>query len=138
MLRLVDIAISNLHSLLQSLLMNAVTSHCRDSGAAYLTVQVPRGVTRVMTLALATLSLKGGAAQGAALLQGLLVTGPASYYAAALQLAITGEEEEGRQAAITTLLQVPVDSLPLPVLLDSMLQVQASVYCLMPVFCLNM
>ena len=86
-------------------------------------VQVPKGVTRVMTLALATLSLKGGAATGAALLQGLLVTGPALYYAAALQLAITGEEEEGRQAVIRMLLQVPVDSLPLPVLLDSMLQV---------------
>lgn len=76
-----------------------------------------------MTLALATLSLKGGAATGAALLQGMLVTGPATYYAAVLQLSITGEEEEGRQAAIKTLLQVPVESLPLPVLLDSMLQV---------------
>ena len=78
----------------------------------------------MMTLTLATLSLKGGAATGAALLQGLLVTSPASYYAAALQLAITGEEEAGRQAAIKTLLQIPVSSLPLPVLLDSVLQVR--------------
>lgn len=82
-----------------------------------------------MTLALATLSLKGGAATGAALLQGLLVTGPALYYAAALQLAITGEEEEGRQAVIRMLLQVPVESLPLPVLLDSMLQVGENSSC---------
>lgn len=87
-------------------------------------LQVPKGVTRIMTLALATLSLKGGAAQGAALLQGLLVTGPASYYAAALQLAITGEQAEGRQAALQILLQLPVESLPLPVLLDSAQQVR--------------
>ena len=77
----------------------------------------------MLNLTLATLSLKGGAATGGALVQGLLVTGPATYYAAVLQLAVTAEEEEGRQAAVAALMQVPSDVLPLPVLLDSLLQV---------------
>jgi len=77
----------------------------------------------VLNLALATLGLKGGAATGRAVLQGLLVTGPASYYAAVLQLAVTGEEEEGRQAAVDALQQMPVQTLPLSVVLDSLLQV---------------
>ncbi|KAL0036203.1 hypothetical protein WJX79_007899 [Trebouxia sp. C0005] len=81
------------------------------------------GVTKVLNLALATLGLKGGAATGRAVLQGLLVTGPASYYAAVIQLAITGEEEEGRQAAVDALQQMPVQTLPLSVVLDSLLQV---------------
>ncbi|DBA95921.1 TPA: hypothetical protein ACH3X1_001448 [Trebouxia sp. C0004] len=85
--------------------------------------RAPPGVTKVLNLALATLSLKGGAATGRAVLQGLLVTGPASYYAAVLQLAITGEEEEGRQAAVDALQQMPVETLPLSVVLDSLLQV---------------
>ena len=83
-------------------------------------------MTKVLNLALATLSLKGGAATGGALAQGLLVTGPATYYAAILQLAITGEEEEGRKAAVTALMQVPAQALPLSVVLDSLLQVCAS------------
>jgi len=81
-------------------------------------------VTKVLNLALATLSLKGGAATGGAVAQGLLVTGPARYYAAVLQLAITGEEEEGRQAAVAALQQMPVQTLPLSVVLDSLLQVE--------------
>ena len=85
--------------------------------------QAPPGVTKVLNLALATLGLKGGAATGRAVLQGLLVTGPASYFAAVLQLAITGEEEEGRQAAVDALQQMPVQTLPLSVVLDSLLQV---------------
>ena len=86
-------------------------------------LQAPAGVTKVLNLALATMSLKGGAATGGALAQGLLVTGPAVYYAAVLQLAITGEEEEGRQAAVSALMQVPAQVLPLSVVLDSLLQV---------------
>ncbi len=85
--------------------------------------QAPSGVTKVLNLALATLGLKGGAATGRAVLQGLFVTGPASYFAAVLQLAITGEEEEGRQAAVDALQQMPVQTLPLSVVLDSLLQV---------------
>ena len=69
------------------------------------------------------MSLKGGAATGGALAQGLLVTGPATYYAAVLQLAITGEEEEGRKAAVAALMQVPAQALPLSVVLDSLMQV---------------
>ena len=80
-------------------------------------------MTKVLNLALATLSLKGGAATGGALAQGLLVTGPATYYAAVLQLAITGEEEEGRKAAVAALMQVPAQVLPLSVVLDSLSQV---------------
>ena len=80
-------------------------------------------MTKVLNLALATLGLKGGAATGGALAQGLLVTGPAAYYAAVLQLAITGEEEEGRKAAAAALMQVPAQALPLSVVLDSLLQV---------------
>ena len=86
-------------------------------------VQAPPGVTKVLNLALATLSLKGGATTGGALAQGLLVTGPATYYAAVLQLAITGEQEEGRKAAVAALMQVPTQALPLSVILDSLLQV---------------
>lgn len=86
-------------------------------------MQAPAGVTKVLNLILATLSLKGGAATGGALAQGLLVSGPATYYAAVLQLAVTAEEEEGRQAAVAALLQVPVQALPLSVVLDSLLQV---------------
>ena len=85
--------------------------------------QAPAGVTKVLHLALATLSLKGGAATGGAILQGLLVTGPATYYAAALQLAITGEEAQGREAAVAALEQIPVQTLPLSVVLDGLLQV---------------
>lgn len=83
-------------------------------------------MTKVLDLALATLSLKGGAATGGALAQGLLVTGPATYYAAVLQLAITGEEKDGRKAAIAALMQVPTQALPLSVILDSLLQVSLS------------
>jgi len=90
----------------------------------------------VLNLALATLGLKGGAVTGKAVLQGLLVTGPASYYAAVLQLAVTGEEEEGRQAAVDALQQMPVQTLPLSVVLDSLLQVHTH-YLLedLPVLC---
>ena len=86
-------------------------------------MQAPLGVTKVLNLTLATLSLKGGAATGGTLAQGLLVTGPATYYAAVLQLAITCEGEEGRAAAVASLMQVPVQALPLSVVLDSLLQV---------------
>ena len=87
--------------------------------------QAPAGVTKVLNLALATLSLKGGAATGGAVLQGLLVTAPATYYAAVLQLAVTAEEEEGRQAALAALEQIPAQALPLSVVLDSLLQVKS-------------
>ena len=80
-------------------------------------------MTKVLNLALATLSLKGGAATGGAIVQGLLVTSPAQYYAAVLQLAITGEEQEGRQAAAAALQEIPVQAVPLSVVLDSLLQV---------------
>ena len=86
-------------------------------------LQAPPGVTKVLSLALATMNLKGGAATGGALVQGLLVTAPAIYYGAVLQLAVNGEEEEGRQAAVAALMQIPTQVLPLSVVLDSLLQV---------------
>lgn len=81
---------------------------------------------KILNLALATLSLKGGATTGGELAQGLLVTGPATYFAAVLQLSITCEEEEGRTAAVAALMQVPAQALPLSVILDSLLQVYLS------------
>jgi hypothetical protein len=83
------------------------------------------GVSMQQVLALAHACLVQAGAEGAglALLEGLLTLQPASFLAAALQLALCSASEEGRRSVLAMLCRVPADLLPAAAVADALAQV---------------
>ena len=87
-----------------------------SGGAARVSVQ------ELLALARASLAQHGADGVGAALLEGLLTLQPASYLAAALQLALACQAQQERAAVLAMLCRVPTELLPPPVVADALVQ----------------
>ncbi len=79
----------------------------------------------LLQLACEALGLPGGEAVGSALLEGLVCSAPAQYYAACMAVALAAPHAAARLVATASMSRVPVADLPVAVLLEVCSQVSS-------------
>ena len=79
----------------------------------------------LLQLACEALGLPGGEAVGAALLEGLVCSAPAQYYAACMAVALAAPHAAARLTATASMSRVPVADMPVAVLLEVCSQVSS-------------
>lgn len=85
----------------------------------------PAAAELTLGLALSALSLPGGVATGAALLEGVVRRAPPVWYGAALACALACRvHPPGRDAAMSIIQRVPAGALPVAVIVDALGQVR--------------